>query len=99
MKIEPTSEDRILGEELTASILEFADLGWVKDANFAIGPVEAPLVGLRIVETQSQTFDVAGWAINLDGVKLGAIPNLVADTGTVKFDPAVGSSQGTEAAL
>ena len=57
--------DRVLGEELTASILEFADLRRVQDANFLVGPIQPPLVRLRIVETQSQTFDMAGWAIDL----------------------------------
>ena len=39
----------ILGKELAASILEFADLGWVQDAILTVGPIEAPLVGLGIV--------------------------------------------------
>ena len=39
----------ILSEELAASILEFADLGWIQDAILAVGPIEAPLVGLGIV--------------------------------------------------
>ena len=39
----------VLGEELTASILEFADLGREDGATLAVGPIEAPLVGLGIV--------------------------------------------------
>jgi len=42
--------NRILGEELTASILEFADLWRVKYADFAVGPIQAPLVRLWIIE-------------------------------------------------
>jgi hypothetical protein len=73
--------NRILGEKLAASILEFADLGWIHDAILAIGPIEPPLVGLRIVHTQGQTFDVACWAIDVDRVQFGAaIPNLEADS-------------------
>ena len=41
--------NRILGEKLTASISEFADLGRVRDAILAVGPIEPPLVGLQIV--------------------------------------------------
>ena len=57
--------NRILGEELPAPIFEFADLGRIKDADLCVRPIQAPLVGLRIIETQGQTFDVAGWAIDL----------------------------------
>ncbi len=39
----------VLAEKLTASILELADLGWVDGAVLAVGPIEAPLVGLGIV--------------------------------------------------
>src|SRR5579864_3073117 len=80
--------NRILGEELAAPILEFADLRRVHDANLAIGPIEPPLMGFRVVNTQGQTLNVAGWTIDLNGVQLGAaIPNLVTDTSTFKFDP------------
>jgi hypothetical protein len=61
---------------------ETADLGWVHDTILAIGPIEPPLVGFRLVHTQGQTFDVACWAI--DRVQFGAaIPNLEADSSTV----------------
>ena len=86
------SVNRVLGKKLATSILEFADLGWIHDAVLAVGPIEAPLMGFRIVETQGETFDVAGWAIDLDGIELGAaIPNLVADTTPVQLDPGVGA--------
>ena len=39
----------VLRVELTPSILKLADLGRVERTTLAIGPVEAPLVGLRIV--------------------------------------------------
>lgn len=90
----------ILGVELTASVLELAYLGWNHGAILAVGPIEAPLVGLRIVRTQGQTFEVAGWAIDLDRVQLGAaIPHLEADTSTLKFNPGSGTCQGMQAAL
>ena len=92
--------NRILGEKLAMSILKFADLGWVQDPNFAIGPVEPPLMGLRIVYAKGETFDVAGWTIDLDRVQLGAaIPNLETRPGALEFDPGIRSSQGILAAL
>ena len=85
--------NRILGEKLAASILEFADLGWIQDAILAVGPIEPPLVGLRIVQPESQAFDVArSRTINLDRVQLSAaVPNLVALSSTVKLDPGIGT--------
>src|SRR5580700_3769704 len=92
--------NRILGKKLAASILESADLGWVHDAILAIGPIEPPLVGLRVIGTHGQTFDMAYWIIYLDRVQLGAaIPNLEADAGTFRFDPGVRACQGMQAAL
>src|SRR5579864_2708433 len=92
--------NRVLGEKLTPSILEFADLGWVKDAILAIGPIESPLVGLRVVQTQRQTFDVPRVSIDLDRVQLRApIPNLVADARTLKLNPASGTCQRMQLAL
>src|SRR6204780_2750645 len=91
--------NRILGEKLAASVLEFADLGRIQDANLPVGPIESPLVGLRIVYAQGKTFDVAGWAIELDLIQTCAIPNLAADTSAVKFDPSIGARQRIQAAL
>jgi hypothetical protein len=68
--------DGVLGEKLTVSILELADLRWIEDANFAVGPIESPLVGLRIVHAQGQAFDVAGWTADFDLVNTGAIVTL-----------------------
>jgi hypothetical protein len=52
--------DRVRCKKLTASIVEFADLGRVHDSGLAIGPIESPLMRLRIVPTQRQALDVAG---------------------------------------
>ena len=52
--------DRVRCKKLTASIVEFADLGWVHDSSLAIGPIEPPLMRLRIVHTRRQALDVAG---------------------------------------
>jgi hypothetical protein len=46
--------------ELAASVLELTDLRTrVHGAVFAVGPIDAPLVRLRVVEAQSQSLDVA----------------------------------------
>ena len=49
--------------KLAASILELADRGLAHGPAAAAGKIEAPLVRLRIVEPQVQSFDVTRWAI------------------------------------
>jgi len=45
--------ESVLAVKLADTILEFADLRWAgEQAGFAAGPVEIPLVGFGIVETQ-----------------------------------------------
>ena len=80
--------DFVLRVELAASILEFADLRRIQNSDLAVGPIEAPLVSLRIVETQRQAFDVPGnGTIGFELLQLSAtIPNLEGDGSTVKFD-------------
>src|ERR1700683_2104147 len=83
------SIQRVLGVELTLSIFKLADLGREDWATLSVGPVQAPLVGLGIVETEGQTFDMAGSrAIGFELLQLSpAIPNLTGYGSTVKFDP------------
>src|ERR1700691_4821744 len=83
--------DCVLGKELTVSVRELADLGWIQNADLAVVPIESPLVRLGIVNTQGQTFDVAGGPNDFDLINTGAIVNLTADTGAVKFDPGSGT--------
>ncbi len=79
--------------EFAASILELADRGLAQGAVVAVGKIEAPLVGLWIVETQVQTFEVPFWAIGLELYQIGAaIPNLSNDGSALKFDPGSGAS-------
>src|SRR5580692_7684348 len=82
--------NRILSVELAASILEFADLRRVQNANLAVGPIQPPLVGLRIVQPHGQTFDMsASRAVRFELLDLSApVPNLSGDRSAVKFDPA-----------
>jgi hypothetical protein len=57
--------------ELPASILEFAYRGRTQGAALAGGPIEAPLVCMRIVQAQGQTFDVsAGRAVGFNSSRL-----------------------------
>src|SRR5258708_21772138 len=79
--------------EFAASILELTDRGLAQGAVVAVGKIEAPLVGLWIVETQVQTFEVPFWAIGLELYQIGAaIPNLSNDGSALKFDPGSGAS-------
>jgi len=59
----------------------------------AVCPIEAPLVGLRVVKTQAHTFDVTCRAIDLEFEQTGAtIPNFANDGKTLIFDPGSGAS-------
>src|SRR5713226_6048577 len=79
--------------EFAASILELADCGLAQGAVVAVGKIEAPLVGLWIIETQVQTFEVPFRAIGLELYQIGAaIPNLSNDGSALKFDPGSGAS-------
>ena len=50
---------RILGVKLAAAVPELPDLGYDQGAVLGIGPIEPPLAGLRMVESEGQTLDVA----------------------------------------
>jgi hypothetical protein len=52
-------------EKLAASIFELADRGLAQSAAVTVGKIEAPLVGLRIVQAQGESFDVTFGAIDL----------------------------------
>jgi hypothetical protein len=47
-------------KKLGASILEFADHPLAQSGILAVGPIDSPLLGLRIVQTEREAFDVAG---------------------------------------
>src|SRR5258708_28358648 len=57
--------ERFLIEKLAAPILEFADHRLRQDTVGAARPIETPLVGLGIVETQADAFDVTGRPLHL----------------------------------
>ncbi len=86
--------------ELAAPIVELPDRGLGHDAVVAVGKIEAPLIRLRIVETQAQTFEVTGWAIGLELQQIGAaIPDLADDRRAFHVDPGRRAGQGMQAAL
>src|SRR5208282_51560 len=84
--------------KLALSIFELANHGLNRLAQggiLAIRPINAPLMSLGIVHAQSQTFDVTGWAIGLEFLKIGTtVPNFSSDRSAVKFDPGRGANQG-----
>lgn len=57
--------------KLAAAILEFAEEGRIQSAHVTAGSVNAPLVPLRIIETQRQQFEVAGLALDLEPRQIG----------------------------
>src|SRR5258708_14012737 len=84
---------RFCVEKLPASVLEFADRRRPHGPALTGSPIEAPLVRLGIVQTEGQTFDVAGSrAIGFELLQLSAaIPNLSGAGSSVKFGPASGA--------
>src|ERR1700683_13761 len=64
--------------ELTDSILEFADRRRQADcAVFPVGPIETPLMRLRVVKTYGNAFDVTRGAVRFELVEgTAAVPEL-----------------------
>ena len=83
--------------ELAAAVLELADHrlnGLAEGGVFAVGPVDAPLAGLRIVDAQGEALDVAGRAIGFEFLEIGAtVPDFSRDRGAVELDPGRGAGQ------
>src|SRR5207253_704860 len=83
---------RLLVVKLAAPILELADGRLAQRARTAVGKIEAPLVGLGIIETQIQSLEVAGRAIGLEFKQIGAaIPNFADNAGSLALDPLRGA--------
>jgi len=82
--------------ELAASVLELADLRtWVHGAVFAVGPIDTPLVRLRVVEAQCQSLDVAAGTIEFDLLDDGtSVPHFARDESAIKLHPRLRSSKG-----
>jgi hypothetical protein len=90
--------ERVLIEELTASTPELAYRGHGQGAALAVGKIEAPLMRLRVVETQAQRLDVTRRTINLELYKIGAtVPHLPDDGRPLVLDPFIRTGQGMHA--
>src|ERR1700756_1760732 len=75
--------------ELASSVLELADLRTrVHGAIFAVGPIDIPLVRLRVVEAQRQSLDLAAGTIEFDLLDDGtSVPHFVRDEDAIKLQP------------
>src|SRR5258708_6280558 len=90
----------LLIEKLAAPVLELANRGLAQGATGAVGEVEAPLVGLGIVEAKGQGFEAACRAGDLELQEVGAaVPDFVNDRSALIFDPGRGAGQGIQEAL
>src|SRR5262249_4922332 len=91
----------ILAIELTPAVFELADI-WrqTERAILAICPIETPLMGLGIVQTKSQAFDVAIGTADVEFLQLGApVPDLASNGSTVKLSPRGRTAERMEKAL
>src|SRR5580700_11316401 len=80
--------ERLLIVKLAAPVLEFADRRRAESPVAAGGKIHVPLVGLGIVEKQSQPFEMAGRTVGLDLLKLRTpIPNFFHDDSPIQIDP------------
>src|ERR1700756_4265109 len=67
----------------------------VHGAIFAVGPIDIPLVRLRVVEAQRQSLDLAAGTIEFDLLDDGtSVPHFVRDEDAIKLHPRLRSSQG-----
>src|SRR5579862_556965 len=86
---------RFLVIEHTAPVFELTDQGrGVQYAAVAVGEQQVPLLGLRIVETQSQELQLARGALGLYLRQVGASPpNLAHQHRAVQRGPGVGTGE------
>jgi len=86
---------RVLAEEFPAAILEFADQGPAERTILTGSKCLAPLMGLRVVEKQGQTFEMTRRAIRLDFFQVGATaPDFSLEFGAFHLYPVRGAAEG-----
>jgi len=79
--------ERVGGEDFGAAVFEFTDEGWAKVGGFAVDELLAPLVRLRVVEKETQTFPMAFGAVGFDLFKLrAATPDGAHGNGAIEID-------------
>jgi len=72
-----SSIECLLVEEFAAPVLELADRGDTQRTGFTVSEIQAPLVGLWIIQPQIKTFDVTRRAVGFEFHQISAaIPNL-----------------------
>src|SRR5215831_20607706 len=89
---------RVLREELTSPIPEFAHIRRPYFAILAVCEIYPPLVTLRIVGVQHQADRSIG-AGDFGQLEHGAVPKFLESLSAVKLDPRVRSSEGVSAVL
>jgi hypothetical protein len=88
--------EHFLVEELSPAVFELPNRGLAQATAAVTRKVEAPLMGLGVVQTQAQSFNVARWAIDDKLYQIGAaIQNLPNDGSPIVFDPSGRARQGT----
>lgn len=89
--------ERLLVEKFATAVGKLANRRLPERTVLAVGPVETPLMGLRIVETEGQTLDVTGRAGGLELFEpSAAIPDFAGDGSAVKLNPGRRAGQGME---
>src|SRR5678815_3933158 len=85
--------ESVLAQKLTPAVPELANVRRTAHrTSLAVRPIQAPLTRLRVVQAESQPFDVAAGTVNLELFDLRApVPNLSSDGCAVKFHPCFGS--------
>jgi hypothetical protein len=89
--------ERILTKELTASVFEpSVHRRPIQHAFLTVCPRDVPLLRLRVVETERQSFDVTGRSIDLELSEVGTpVPDLAHDRRAVVVDPCRGARRRT----
>src|SRR5579863_5582809 len=92
--------ERLLVEEFAAAALELADRGLIKNTLRAVRKVLTPLMRLRVIEEQGETFEMAGRTIGLDLLQLRAtVPNLPDVNRAVQIHPIIGAAKWMQEAM
>src|SRR5438309_1514627 len=85
---------RLLVIELAATVLELTDHRLADDPVLTGRRIEAPLMGLGIVEKEQQILDVPAGPVGLEFFELrAAIPNLTRDQSAVVLHPSRGTGK------
>src|SRR4029077_3068627 len=88
-----TNEDGLalkifLIEELSACAVELSNRGNLQDRVFAVGPVQAPLVRLRVVQAERDALNVSARPVDRQLAKVrAAIPELADYRSAVVINP------------